>query len=154
MKMRMLTVLALASAFTLGGVLAAHADDFDQATLVNFSTAVRVPDQTLPAGSYWFVLIDHGENPMATDQVQIFNADRTNLIGTYQTAFTQRMRPSDDAVLTLAESENASESPTLVKWFYAGNTIGHEFMYSGDRQRELRREREVAVSASHVVKGQ
>ncbi len=48
LKIRILGGLALASLLALAAIPAAHADEFDQATLLKFSQAVRIPGQVLP----------------------------------------------------------------------------------------------------------
>ena len=154
MNMRIAAGLALASLLALSAVPAAHADEFNQATKINFSGPVRIPGQVLPAGTYWFVLLDHGSNPSV---VQIYNANRTTLIDTLQTAYADRLRPTGKTVLAFAEPDtwanpNAS-IPALVKWFYPGREIGHEFIYSSWREKQFQREAEVVmpVPASGAV---
>jgi hypothetical protein len=43
---------------------------------MTFSEPVRLPNVTLPAGTYWFKLVDSASD---RNIVQIFNADRTVL---------------------------------------------------------------------------
>ncbi len=52
----------------------ARADEFDQASKLTFNQSVQVPGRVLPAGTYWFVLIDHGFD---LNVVQIYNSDRS-----------------------------------------------------------------------------
>jgi hypothetical protein len=149
MNIRIVAGLALVSLLALSAVPAAHADEFDQATKVNFSGPVRIPGQVLPAGTYWFVLLDHGNNPSV---VQIFNANRTALVDTLQTAYADRLRPTGKTVLAFAEPDtwanpNASV-PALVKWFYPGHDVGHEFIYSSRREKEFQHEAEVVMPVS------
>jgi hypothetical protein len=75
-------VLGLIIAFFLFFELAAHADEFDQATTITFSEPIQIPGQVLPAGTYLFKLADGDSNQ---NIVQIFNADRTVLYATVQT---------------------------------------------------------------------
>ena len=44
-------VVGLIIAFFLFFELAAHADEFDQATTITFSEPIQIPGQVLPAGS-------------------------------------------------------------------------------------------------------
>jgi len=43
------------------------------------------------------------------------------------------------------------QPPTVVSWFAPENEDGHAFVYSGERERELSREREVSVKAQANV---
>ena len=138
----------MASFLALATLPAAHADQFDQATLLNFSEAVRIPGQVLPAGSYWFKIINHGDNPSV---VQIFKSDRTTLVGTLKTANAERTEVTDDTVVAFAQPDSSlnpdADVPALRKWFYPGRSIGHEFIYSHQSEKEFEHEKEAVVIA-------
>lgn len=140
------TGLALASLLALSIVPATRADEFNQATKINFSAPVRLPGQVLPAGTYWFVLAGHGEYPQV---VQVFNADRSTLIDTFLTAYAQRMEPTGRTALTFAEPDTAAnpdaDVPALTQWFYPGHEIGNAFIYSNGSERQFQRETKVVV---------
>ncbi len=125
--------LGLIIAFTLFFELAAHADEFDQATTLTFSEPIQIPGQMLPAGTYLFRLVDanSGEN-----LVQVFNSDRTVLYATLQTVPTERVESTGHTTITLAE-QGSGKPDVLLKWFYPGNLTGHEFVYSGQKEKEL-----------------
>jgi hypothetical protein len=126
----------------------AHADEFDQATGLTFSQPIRIPGQILPAGTYWFVLIDHGLIPNA---VQVFNSDRSRVLATLLTANAERLTPSDETTVTLAEPESAEtsgEPASLMTWFYPGFTYGHQFIYSSHLEKTLEREHDVTVTVA------
>jgi hypothetical protein len=145
-KMQILAGVALASLLALSAVPTAHADEFDQATRITFSAPVRVPGQVLPAGGYWFVLLDHGAYPAV---VQIFNADRSALIETIETGYAERLAPTGKTVFSFAEPDTRAnpdaDIPALTEWFYPGRDIGHEFIYSGRREQHLKHQREILV---------
>ena len=126
-------VIGLIIAFTLIVELAAHADEFDHATVITFTQPVQIPGQVLPTGTYLFELGDHGTE---THTVQIFSSDRRVLYGTFLTSSTQLQEPANDVELTFAESE-AGASPVLLKWFYPGSEIGNEFVYSKQTEKQL-----------------
>lgn len=111
-----LFVTAFATVLAFATVPVAHAGEADQATLFRFSGPVRIPGQVLPAGSYWFVLMDRGANPEA---VQIFEADHMTLLETICTADAWRMKVTGDTELTLTEPGGDSNSgvPAIKKWF-------------------------------------
>jgi Protein of unknown function (DUF2911) len=123
--------LGLMIAFVLFFEFAAHADEANEQTKITFSTPIQIPGQVLPAGTYIFQQADSND----LNLIQIFTADRGALVATFQTASAERREPAGDTVITLAEPETGD--PVLVKWFYPGRTIGHEFIYSKQQEREL-----------------
>ena len=127
--------VGLVIAFALFFELGAHADESDEATIMSFSAPVQIPGQVLPAGTYLFELADHGSAP---NVVQVFSSDRTVLYGTFLTIATERQDPTSDTTVTLAEPESGG-TPVLVKWFYPGQDIGNEFLYSKQTEKELAR---------------
>ena len=127
--------IGLVIAFALFFELGAHADESDEATIMSFSAPVQIPGQVLPAGTYLFELADHGSAP---NVVQVFSSDRTVLYGTFLTIATERQDPTSDTTVTLAEPESGG-TPVLVKWFYPGQDIGNEFLYSKQTEKELAR---------------
>jgi Protein of unknown function (DUF2911) len=76
------------------------ADESDQATKLTFSESVEVPGQVLPAGTYWFTLVD---NAADRNVVQIWNADRTQLVTTILAIPDYRMQPKGKTVINFEE---------------------------------------------------
>jgi hypothetical protein len=126
-----LKTAALPSAVMLamaGLVLAptASASEWDQKTIVTFSNPVEISGKVLPAGTYVFKLLDSSSN---RDIVQIMNRDENK---TYALEFTvpdYRLEPADRTVITFEERAGGAPE-ALHRWFYPGETIGHEFLYS------------------------
>jgi hypothetical protein len=111
---------------------AARASVEDQATKLTFTKAVQIPGRVLPAGTYWFILATKA----SPNIIQVFNADRSTLYATILTINAERPKPTDDTEITFAE--RASMQPeTIVTWFYPGEDIGHEFVYSNSEEQEL-----------------
>lgn len=133
--------IGLVIAFALFFELAAHADESDQAIFMSFSAPVQIPGQVLPAGTYLFVVADHGSEP---NVIQVFSSDRTVLYGTFLTAAAERQNPTGEATVTLAQSESKG-TPVLVKWFYPGRDIGNEFLYSKQTEKELARDSQQTI---------
>ena len=117
--------IGLVLAFTLFFELAAHADEANRETIFTFNEPVQIPGAVLPAGTYRFELLDPDSQK---NIVQIFTADRTVLFATVQTVSVERLEPAGDTTITLAEPK-AGGPDVLVKWFYPGRVIGHEFVY-------------------------
>jgi hypothetical protein len=142
-------VLALSSLIVLPS---AHADDlvFDQATKLTFNQSVQIPGRVLPAGTYWFVVID---NNVSLNVVQIYSSDRSQLYATVLTSTSERSKPADNTTITFAEREPAPTN-AIVDWFYPGRTSGHEFVYSRSEGQELARAKRETVVAMSPAKHQ
>jgi len=145
-KMQMLAGIALASVLALSAMPATHADDFDRATKLTFAAPVRVPGEVLPAGTYWFVIANHGANSTV---VQVYNEDRTALVRTFLTAAAERREVTSTTVLAFAKPDTAAnpnaEIPALTKWFYPGRSFGNEFIYPKQIERHLQHEAQITV---------
>jgi hypothetical protein len=135
-------VVGLLIAFVLFFEIAAHADERDQATKLTFSESIQIPGQVLPAGTYLFKIAnpDTGRNI-----VQVFNAEGTFLYATLLTVSAEHPEPAGETVVTLAEGSGGPDA--LVKWFYPGNVIGNELLYSRQKEKELARDKVQAVIA-------
>ena len=117
----------------------AQASEANEQTEVTFDQSVEIPGCVLQAGSYWFV-----RDTNNTDVVRIFSLDWKTLYATEMTASAERPTPFDNTTFTLAERESSS-SEALVKWFYPGRTIGHEFLYPKQVERELAHDRQQTI---------
>ena len=128
----------------------ARADEFDQATKLTFNQSVQIPGRVLPAGTYWFVLIDHG---FISDVVQIYSSDQSHIYATLLTNTSERSQPTDNTAITFAERESMPTN-AIVDWFYPGRTSGHEFVYSRSEGQELAQAKHETVVAMAPVKHQ
>jgi hypothetical protein len=133
--------LVIALSLFLG--LVAHADEADQATKISFNEPIQIPGQVLPAGTYVFKLLN-GDLDMHV--VQVFNADRTVLYATLQTISTDSPEPSNHTVVALAQ-QGTGQPDVLLKWFYPGQTIGNEFLYPKQEEKELTQAKQQIVVA-------
>jgi LPXTG-motif cell wall-anchored protein len=134
-RMRSTTIAISIFLIALGSALAprAKADAWDQLTKMTFSGPVEIPGQVLPAGTYWFKLLD---SPSDRNIVQIMNEKQDKVISTLLAIPDYRLKPSDKTVITF--EERASGSPPAVKaWFYPGDNYGQEFVYPKIRAAEL-----------------
>jgi hypothetical protein len=103
----------------------AHADEWNQKTVLTFATAVEMPGQTLPAGMYVFKLANSHSNRHI---VQVFNPDENRLFGTFLAIPSHRHHASEKTIIRF--DERAAGSPQAIKaWFYPNKTYGHEFVY-------------------------
>ncbi len=124
--------LCLALFFLLAGPRL-RADEWNQATKVSFSQSVEVPGRVLNAGTYWFTLMNDDSD---RNIVQIWNADRTQVVATILTVPDYRMQPKGRTVIKF-EERPSKEPEALQAWFYPGDKYGHEFVYAESRAREL-----------------
>lgn len=62
------------------------------------------------------------------------------MYATLQTISAERPEPAGDTIVTLAERPDGPD--VLLKWFYLGNTTGHEFVYSTHEEQQLAQDRE------------
>jgi hypothetical protein len=135
--------VGLIIAFTLFFELAAHADEWDQATTLTFNEPIQIPGQVLPAGTYVLKLASRDSD---LNTVQIFNSDRTVVYGTFQTIPTDRREPTGNTVIDLAK-QGSGQPEALLKWFYPGDTTGHEFVYPKEKEKELAQDQQEAIVA-------
>ena len=144
-----LTILATMLAFLIM-LPVARASEEDQATKLTFNKAVQIPGRILPAGTYWFVLLDANAAPKV---VQIYNSDRSTLYATILTNDAERPNPTDNTAITFAD-RGSMQPETIVTWFYPGYTSGHEFVYSHREEQELAQVKRRTVMASAQDKHQ
>ena len=143
--------LALASLLALPN---AQASEQDQATKLTFSQSVEIPGRVLPAGTYWFMVDPNSSSHI----VRIFSQDRSTLYATLLTTSSEQQHPSEGTEVTFA-SRMPMQPEAIVTWFYPGQTIGHEFLYSKHDQKELAQakqhtitmQKEVAQEKQHTV---
>jgi hypothetical protein len=142
--------LALLIAFAISSVLflevAARADEADQSIKITFNQPIEIPGQVLPAGTYLFKLAD----PNDLDVVRIFNSQGTRLYATLQTITAERAKPTGEAVVVLADQSEA-RAETLVKWFYPGDTSGHELVYPKQEEQQLAQARLQTIVANETA---
>jgi len=109
------------------------ADEWDQATKLTFSEPVEVPNLVLPSGTYWFTLADSQSD---RNIVQVWNADRTQLVTTILAIPDYRMQPKGRTVIHF--EERPADAPEAIhSWFYPGSNYGEEFVYPRVRATQL-----------------
>jgi len=102
------------------------ADAWDRKTVITTSQPLEVPGVVLPAGTYVMKLLDSSSNRHI---VQITNERQNRLFALTMAIPTERLRPTDKTVLTMYEGSQGAP-PALRTWYYPGDTIGQEFLYS------------------------
>lgn len=113
----------------------AKADTWNKATKISFPEPVEVSGRVLPAGTYWFQLMD---SPANRNIVQIWSADRMHLITTFLALPNYRLQPTEETAIKFAE--RPSGTPEAVKaWFYPGDNFGQEFIVPKAQPAQLAR---------------
>jgi len=121
----------------------ARADERDQASQLTFNEPVELPgNHVLPAGTYWFVAPDSVNEGQI---VEVFNANRTQLLATMETISTERPDITSNTQLTFGRVSN--RPLMLVSWFYPGEKIGHQFVYSPQLESRLSEGSQITVTA-------
>jgi hypothetical protein len=126
-----------AAAVTMAVSAGAQTGPRNQDTFFTFSQPVELPTKTLPAGTYFFQLMDSDSNRHI---VKFMSQDRKELFATLMAIpFYTNDRPSDEPQVRFMEtaasasssnSGSAAAGTNAIKiWFYPGNSVGHEFIY-------------------------
>ena len=125
----MLKRLASASVLVvLVSALASGANAFthDKRTYFTFSQPVALPGMTLPAGTYMFRLA----NPDTGRKViQVANKEGTESFAMLHTIPAQRPDAPKDSEIRFRETA-AGAPPAVGTYWYMGERIGYEFLYS------------------------
>jgi hypothetical protein len=110
----------------------------NQDTFFTFSQAVELPKTTLPAGTYFFQLMDSDSNRHI---VKVMSQDRKQLHATLMAIpYYSTDRPSDEPQVRFLETPAANgvaASNAIKIWFYPGNSVGHEFIWPRDKAMQL-----------------
>jgi len=110
----------------------------NQDTFFTFSQAVELPKTTLPAGTYFFQLMDSESNRHI---VKVMSQDRKQLLATLMAIpYYSNDRPPDDPQVRFLETPAANgvaASNAIKIWFYPGNSVGHEFIWPRGKAMQL-----------------
>jgi len=111
----------------------AHADEWNDKTILRFSAPVMVPGATLGAGEYVFQIADtRGDRNL----IQIFNNENHQLITTTEAVPVKRAKTTEDVVIRLQPTE-AGAPVAISAWFYPGSLYGHQFVYPESQARDI-----------------
>lgn len=134
--MNLRTTLAVAFCFILACVVfppSARANEWNQVTKMEFNEAIEIPGTVLPAGTYWFALLNSRTN---RNIVRIYSSDWSRIYATVITVPTKRRQATNRTEIELAEQPN-SQAEALVAWYCPGLLTGHEFLYPKKEEKEL-----------------
>jgi hypothetical protein len=119
--------------FGLALVPRVRADVSNQKVILSFDQPVEIPGKVIGPGTYVFRVLD---TPGSRNIVQVLDKDETHVIATYITVGEEASQPFDKPYIFFEETREGS--PIAIRaWFYPGDTLGHEFVYSRPRALEL-----------------
>jgi hypothetical protein len=111
----------------------AEAQPADYRTYFTFSAPVTLPGMTLPAGKYIFRLADPNGSRKV---INVLNEDGTRSLAMLHTIPNQASRTPKDSEIRFMET-SAKVPPPIKTWWYAGKSIGYEFIYPRRQALEL-----------------
>ena len=135
-RFRVVAMLLVVGLVALAFPSGTKGQNWDKRTKVTFSGPVEVPGagaQVLPAGTYYFRLLDSASNRHI---VQIFNEREDHVFATILAIPNWRLKPTSKTVMTFGERA-AGEPQAIRSWFYPGDNFGQEFVYPKMRAIEL-----------------
>jgi hypothetical protein len=131
-SIRKVALACITAAMVTMPVVAGAQGPANQDTFFTFSQAVELPKTTLPAGRYFFQLMD---SPSNRHIVKVMSEDKKQLFATLLAIpYYSNDRPSDEPQVRFMETPStqaANGTPTnaIKIWFYPGTSTGHEFIY-------------------------
>jgi hypothetical protein len=120
-RMKHVVLCAALAAFLAAPALAQTAQE--RATTVEFTTVTRLPGVTLQPGKYVFRL---GEPVTTQNVVEVYSEDGTTRLATLLTV--DYATPLSGTVTTVMFDN--TDPPALRAWYFPGETIGREFVYT------------------------
>ncbi len=139
-SIRKVALACMTAAMVTISVNAGAQGPVNQDTYFTFSQAVELPKTTLPAGTYFFQLVDSNSNRHI---VKVMSQDRRQLHATLMAIpYYSNERPSDEPQVRFLETPAANSvaaSNAIKIWFYPGTSTGHEFIWPRDKAMALAR---------------
>jgi hypothetical protein len=138
-SIRKVALACMTAAMVTVSVNAGAQGPANQDTFFTFSQAVELPKTTLPAGTYFFQLMD---SPSNRHIVKVMSQDRKEVLATLLAIpYYSNDRPSDEPQVRFLETPatGAAASNAIKIWFYPGNSVGHEFIWPRDKALQLAR---------------
>jgi hypothetical protein len=106
---------------------------------------VEFPGIVLDPGVYVVRLKEGGEK---RSQVQILNQDESKVLATVVAVPDLRVRPDDNREFVFHEVKSQGPMPVR-SWFFSGDLIGLEFVYTESRAKEIAKDCQDHVMASN-----
>jgi hypothetical protein len=121
---------------TLLAPLVVYGDEGYLATRFSVNLPVQAPGMVLHADTPY--LIQLSEPLDKRNVVQIYTADRTELVAEFMAVSVERQEPVDETLFTFIETDLSAPLP-MKQWFYPGRRHGLEFVYPKEQALEIAR---------------
>jgi hypothetical protein len=128
----MTAALGVAFLAALAGGVAAQQTNVSERTFLTFSSAVEMPGVTLQPGTYVFRLAD----TPTRNVVQVLDESGENILGQWLFVPSERTEVTEDTVVMFKETAEGT-TPAVQYWYFPGERIGKEFVYSEDQARQI-----------------
>jgi hypothetical protein len=128
----MTAALGVAFLAALAGGVAAQQTNVSERTFLTFSSAVEMPGVTLQPGTYVFRLAD----TPTRNVVQVLDESGENILGQWLFVPSERTEVTGDTVVMFKETAEGT-TPAVQYWYFPGERIGKEFVYSEDQARQI-----------------
>jgi hypothetical protein len=128
----MATACVAAVTLMLGASVGAQDFNIHEKTFLTFSNSVELPGMTLPAGTYTFKLADTASRNV----VQVLSQDEKEIHGQFLFIQAERPEVTGETVITFRETREGT-TPAIQYWYYPGEKIGKEFIYSKDQAMKI-----------------
>ena len=128
----MATACVAAVILMLGISVGAQDFNIHEKTFLTFSNSVELPGMMLPAGTYTFRLAD----TQSRNVVQVLSQDEKQIHGQFLFIPAERPDVSGETVITFRETREGT-TPAIQYWYYPGEKIGKEFIYSKDQAMKI-----------------
>lgn len=126
------TAIVLAVLVGMSARVAAQNTVPSERTFMTFSNTVEMPGVTLPAGTYVFRLAD----TPTRNVVQVLSGDEKDILGQWTFVQAERPKVTEDTVVMFKETPEGT-MPAVQYWYYPGERIGKEFIYSKSQAQKI-----------------
>lgn len=150
---RMRRIFGVVAGALLAAAVAApatRANEQSELTKVTFERPVEIPGHVLEPGTYYFTRAYNGSGP-DMNLIEIYSAgDRsTDIFLQTESVLRPKTERNDHTVLTFAK-EAKGEPLTLVEWFCPGETYGHLFVYTAQKETQIREAAKITLTGTRL----
>jgi hypothetical protein len=123
--------------------------EWNKKSTLRTDCSIEFPGIVLEPGVYVVKLRESGDR---RSFVEILNQDESQVLASVLAVPDHRLRPEGDADFTFHEVKRDRPRP-VQSWFYTGDLVGLEFVYSTARAKDIARDSGGHVLASNSIRG-
>ena len=132
-------------------VPSAQASESNQGTWMTFDQPVQIPGTVLPAGKYWFRIMDD-KNTVQMNIIEIYDQSKNHLATVSALPTENKDRAEPRGYTELQFTQGTDRRPAaLLAWSYPGRFDGHRFVYPDRERRILSEEPPVTVAVTEKL---